>query len=99
MDLCGTGTRGSWIRYTCTGTQVAVPRSSWSMKKPCGTTPVIPKIERRCADIALELKRYRDAQRHLTNLVGRVASDSTGQAAAAELAELEDLLARNLNAD
>ena len=28
------------------------------------------KLERRCADLALELERYKDAQRHLTNLTG-----------------------------
>ncbi len=50
------------------------------------------KLERRCADLALELERYNDAQRYLQNLVKKVPSDSKGQPAAAELAELEDLL-------
>jgi tetratricopeptide (TPR) repeat protein len=44
------------------------------------------KLERRCADLALELRRYKDAQRHLTNLL------EEGQPAFAERAELEDLL-------
>jgi len=59
------------------------------------------KVERRCAEIALELKRYSDAERHLTSLVKHVAGDvAEGQPVAAELAELEDLLgqtARGLN--
>ena len=50
------------------------------------------KLERRCADLALELRRYSDAQRHLTNLLEKRPKDSQGQPAAAELAELEDLL-------
>jgi len=44
------------------------------------------KLERRCADLALELQRYKDAQRHLTNLLEK------GQPAIAERAELEDFL-------
>jgi cellulose synthase operon protein C len=44
------------------------------------------KLERRCADLALELQRYKDAQRHLTNLL------ENGQPGIAERAELEDLL-------
>ena len=31
--------------------------------------PGEPKLERRCADIALEQERFSDAQRHLTNLL------------------------------
>ena len=50
------------------------------------------KLERRCADLALELGRYNDAQRHLTNLLEKARKDSQGQPAAVELAELEDLL-------
>jgi tetratricopeptide (TPR) repeat protein len=57
------------------------------------------KLERRCADIALELGRYRDAQGHLTKVMEtKFPSGSQGQPAAtgraglAELAELEDLL-------
>jgi len=53
------------------------------------------KIERRCAEIALELKRYSDAERHLMNLIMAVRTDSTGQPAAAKLAELEDLLGQS----
>jgi len=53
-------------------------------------------LQRRCADLALELGRYIDAQGHLANLVKKVPRDShgqpDGQPAAAELAELEDLL-------
>jgi cellulose synthase operon protein C len=54
--------------------------------------PGDPKVERRCADLALELQRYKDAQRHLTKLKEMVPKDSQGQPAAAELAELEDRL-------
>ncbi len=49
-------------------------------------------IERRCADLALELRRYKDAQRHYTNLLATVPSDSKVQPMAAEL---EDLLAQS----
>jgi len=49
------------------------------------------KLERRCADLALELGRYNDARQHLMNLE-KVPRDSQGQSAAAERAELEDLL-------
>jgi cellulose synthase operon protein C len=56
--------------------------------------PADSKLERRCAELALELGRYGDAyrhfqphfQRHLKGLLEK------GQAAGAELAELEDLL-------
>ncbi|MGP0065145.1 MAG: tetratricopeptide repeat protein [Isosphaeraceae bacterium] len=44
------------------------------------------KLERRCADLALELGRFKDAHRHFTGL--RETSQPTG----AGLAELEDLL-------
>jgi len=50
------------------------------------------RLERRSADLALELGRYKDAQRRLTNLVEKVPRDAQGRPAAAELAELEDLL-------
>ncbi len=50
------------------------------------------KLERRCADLALELGRYSDAQRHLTALFEQLPKDSQGQPAAVERAELEDLL-------
>ncbi len=42
------------------------------------------KLERRCADLALELERYNDAQRHLTNLLEKVPKDSRGQPATAD---------------
>jgi tetratricopeptide (TPR) repeat protein len=48
------------------------------------------KLGRRCAELALELQRYHDARRHLSELVKK--KDSQGQPAAAEQAELEDLL-------
>ncbi|MFI5457357.1 MAG: tetratricopeptide repeat protein [Isosphaerales bacterium] len=50
------------------------------------------KLERRCADLALELKRYNDAERHLDILLEQLPKDSQGQPAKVELAELEDLL-------
>ena len=50
------------------------------------------ELERRCADLALELGRYKEAQRHLTNLLENAEQDSQGQPAAAAEAELEDLL-------
>ncbi len=51
------------------------------------------ELERRCADLALDLGRYNDAERHLTALLEQVPKDSQGQpAAAAERAALEDLL-------
>ena len=57
--------------------------------------PGDPKLQRRCADLALELEpepRYNDAQRHLEDLLKRVRPDAPGRPAAAEQAELEDLL-------
>ncbi len=58
------------------------------------------KLERRCADVALELARYKnelgwydDAQRHLTILIEQLPLNSQGQpVAATELADVEDLL-------
>ena len=50
------------------------------------------QLERRCADLALELRRYGDAQRHLTNVLKGTPEDSQGQRPAAEVAEIEDLL-------
>ncbi len=50
------------------------------------------ELERRCADLALELGRYNEAQRHLANLLENAQQDSQGQPAAAAQAELEDLL-------
>jgi len=57
------------------------------------------KLERRCAELALELAqfnndvgRYNDAERRLMSLIEKVPRDSQGQPVAAELAELEDLL-------
>ena len=41
------------------------------------------KLERRCADLALELGRYNDAQHHLKNLLEQVPRDSQGQPVAA----------------
>src|SRR5207302_342392 len=54
--------------------------------------PGDPKLERRCADLALELGRYADAGRYLTKLQAEGQKDSRRQPAAAEQAELEDLL-------
>ena len=44
------------------------------------------KLKRHCADLALELRRYHDAHRHLSDLL------ESGQSTGTELAELEDLL-------
>ncbi len=41
-----------------------------------------------CADLALELGRYYDAQQRLLSLLAKVPADSQGQPAAAELEEL-----------
>jgi cellulose synthase operon protein C len=49
-------------------------------------------VVRRCADLALELGRYSDARRHLTYLLEKSPRSSQRQPAAAEIAELEDLL-------
>jgi tetratricopeptide (TPR) repeat protein len=48
--------------------------------------PADSKLERRCAELALEVGRYSDAQRHLKNLRDK------GEPSDTELAELEDLL-------
>jgi cellulose synthase operon protein C len=50
------------------------------------------KVERRCADLALELQRFSDAQRHLKKLLDVASEHSAGQPTGAEVAELEDLL-------
>jgi tetratricopeptide (TPR) repeat protein len=51
------------------------------------------ELERRCADLALELGRYKDARGYLEDLYKRVSKDAQGQGRpAAEQAELEDLL-------
>ncbi len=47
-------------------------------------------LERRCADLALELGRYNEAQQRLQRLLARVPANSQGQPAA----ELEELLGR-----
>ncbi len=54
-------------------------------------------LERRCADLALEMERYIDAQRFLVDLDKQIPRDSHEQPAAtdrAALAELEDLQGR-----
>ena len=51
--------------------------------------PGDPQLERKCADLALELERYSDARRHLQLLHSRAPKDSHGEPADAEL---EDLL-------
>ena len=53
--------------------------------------PDDPQLERRCADLALELERYSDARRHLKVLHQRAPKDSRAEPADAEL---EDLLGR-----
>jgi tetratricopeptide (TPR) repeat protein len=47
------------------------------------------ELERRCADLALELERYTDARRHFALLHARGSKDSHGEP---DDAELEDLL-------
>src|SRR5208337_2746096 len=54
--------------------------------------PGDPELERRCADLALELGRYKEAQSHLASLLEKAENDTQGQPAAAAQAELEDLL-------
>ena len=44
------------------------------------------------ADLALELQRYGDAERHLNNLLDKAPKSSEAQPTAVELAEIEDLL-------
>ena len=51
------------------------------------------KLERRCADLAFELGRYSDAERHLI-LLDKSTKSSQGQPAVADMAEIEDLLGR-----
>jgi tetratricopeptide (TPR) repeat protein len=53
-----------------------------------GYTPGDPKLERRCADLALELKRYNDARRHLKLLYEGAPKDSRGEAMDPELEKL-----------
>jgi predicted Zn-dependent protease len=53
--------------------------------------PSSVRLERRCAELALELDRYTDAERHLKRLIERVADRSHGHPVGAELAELEEL--------
>jgi cellulose synthase operon protein C len=57
------------------------------------------KLERRCADLAIELAKqkneqsfYKDAERHLETLIEKLSRDSQSPPVAKELAELEDLL-------
>ena len=52
------------------------------------------KLERKCADIALELQRFGDAKRHLKKLLDSSTTNTSAQPAASELAEIEDLLGR-----
>ena len=47
------------------------------------------KLERRCAELAIELDRHNDARRHLIHLNDAIHADPQ---AATEAAELEDLL-------
>ncbi len=52
------------------------------------------KLERRCADLALEMRRYSDAERFLKDLDQSIPRDARNQPASADrarLAELEDL--------
>ena len=56
--------------------------------------PGNPLLERRCADLAIEMRRYSDARRILRSLDEKIPRDSLGQPAAVDrtaLAELEDL--------
>ena len=50
------------------------------------------KLERKCADLALEMQRYSDAKRHLKKLLESGAINTQAQPAAYEPAEIEDLL-------
>lgn len=50
------------------------------------------KLERKCADLALELERYSDAKRHVTNLLEAIPKDSQDHSIIAEMAELEDMM-------
>src|SRR5208337_2381938 len=54
--------------------------------------PGDPELERRCADLALELGRYKEAQSHLASLLEKAENDTQSQPAPAAQAELEDLL-------
>ena len=51
--------------------------TSWFRRRPSAITPATRSCVRRCADLALELKRYHDAHRHLNSLL------ETGQATGA----------------
>ncbi len=57
-------------------------------------------LEHRCAELALELSRYPDAEGHLKKLLERAEKQSPDQRTAAERAEVEDLVgqtSRGLN--
>jgi predicted Zn-dependent protease len=49
-------------------------------------------VERRCAELALGLGRFTDAERHLKSLIRKIPKSSPSRTERAELAELQDLL-------
>jgi tetratricopeptide (TPR) repeat protein len=52
------------------------------------------KLERKCADLALELERYSDAKRHVTKLLEAIPKNSRDHLVITEMAELEDMMAQ-----
>ncbi len=49
-------------------------------------------LERKCAELALVLRRYNDAQGHVLRLIEVVPKDSQGRPAPEDLADLEDMM-------
>ncbi len=89
MGRRGSGTPGSWT----SGTRIAVGGSASSCvhEQALRYNPGDSKLERRCADLALELGRYIDAQRHLDK-PGRQGPERFAGPTSPAGAELEDLL-------
>ncbi len=54
--------------------------------------PADSEVTRRCAELALELERFTDAEHHLKILLDQVANESTTPASTADMADVEDLM-------
>src|SRR5262249_23748857 len=52
--------------------------------------PGDPQLQRRCADLAMELERYSEARQYLDSIVEKVVQDLPDQSADAKVAELEE---------
>ena len=80
-----------WSTTFMRTTSPAVRMFSWSTRKPYATIREISKLERRCAELALERRQTQQAKSHIEAVLKRMEQEGRGVRGGSEGARLEEM--------